>query len=911
MNKVLILGSMFCILLNSFAIAGAKEPYPLNGNVGNGDSIVTDASLVTSPLLLEDGSEAQVVSNGTIQSPIIEEFDDPNIFTSTNPERVYISNGLVHWNVSRSAGKQFVYREIPRFSGDVKLTVRGQVNSWTNNCFVHAGIGDRLKEPPENEHQVQLAVKIGYIGGGCGPDRPNTPPGAVVMGSGVDLDMYEPSRCNYSGNWLRINPGVPYTAELTVAGEDATLTVPEVGTSTGTRIYNGEFSLLFVGLSDAFDSPSCSGTIDSIIIEPLGNQAPILTVDKPTITPDEGTIAKNSGTVTASSGSPVTLSPSIGKVDLLENGVWEWSYTTTDGPDETQTVTINAVDNLGNSGQVSFDMIVNNVAPTVQADLDGTVLLGTTYYGLGSFTDPGNDEWTATYNFGDNTSDRAKEPLGKEYYLSHQYIDPGTYSLEVEVADDDGGTGNLDGVVHVLAPQEVIERLIDQLNEPSWARRLNHGQRKLLTKKLSSAKRYLENGNKRAAISVLEAFIDTVTDLVRSKRYREPLINQTRLIISSLLRQELRYYAKSRYFPKWKTRMLIGTSVVDWQDEPFFSNDVDYHETLGTQFNSLTPESTFKMGHLLCSPTISDPCPAMFTNPEEVRNIDFKEKINFSKADQVVEIAIENGMYVRGHTLVWGDHLPEWLTNVDWTGNEIYLKEFLEKYIQVVVSHFEEKYPGRVIAWDVVNEAIDATGESPFYSYRDNFWYQKLGADYIPLSFKAAREAAGSNVALFYNDYDWEGLGDKSAAVARFVRDLVNSDMPIDGVGMQMHVSLDNYPSSSSLEKYINKLGRFGLQVQITEMDVRIAKSTQYPTLSQKFEAQAKVYGEVLRACLNTNACTGFTMWGLTDRYSWIYNNKAFDGEPWPDFPVEQPLIFDYYYNPKPAYFALLYELGH
>jgi hypothetical protein len=203
--------------------------------------------------------------------PIFEEFENPEIFTSTDPDSVYISDGLVFWDISRSAGQQFVYREIPRFSGDVKLTVRGQVNSWTNNCFVHAGIGDRLKEPPENEHLVELAVKIGFIGGGCGSDEPNSPPGAVVMASGVELDMYEPSICIYTGNWLRIDPGVPYSAELTVAGEKAILNVLGVGTSTGTRIYNDDFSLLYVGLSDAGDWPGCSGTIDSVVIEPLDN----------------------------------------------------------------------------------------------------------------------------------------------------------------------------------------------------------------------------------------------------------------------------------------------------------------------------------------------------------------------------------------------------------------------------------------------------------------------------------------------------------------------------------------------------------------------------------------------------------------------------------------------------------------
>ena len=122
--------------------------------------------------------------------PLVEEFDTSEGFTSTSPG-VYIADGQVHWNVSRSpAGyKQYIYRSIPAFTGDVRLTVRGQVKSYNNNCQIRAGIGD-------DPHGI--SINFGFYGGGCRTHGP------VVMANGVSLDYHE-SYCNFTGNWLWIN----------------------------------------------------------------------------------------------------------------------------------------------------------------------------------------------------------------------------------------------------------------------------------------------------------------------------------------------------------------------------------------------------------------------------------------------------------------------------------------------------------------------------------------------------------------------------------------------------------------------------------------------------------------------------------------------------------------------------------
>jgi hypothetical protein len=201
---------------------------------------------------------------------LVEHFNGTNPFTQT-VGTVYISDGWVHWHVSRSGGIQYVYRRIPSFSGDVRLIVRGQVDGWTNNCRVRVGIGRKLNEVGESEHTTGISVNFGFIGGGCGPIQPTLPPGPVVDGSGAtDWDFGEgPQACDYWGNWLRIDAGTPYEAEFTIDEGTVTLTVPGIGTATATPYYNGPYDILFVGNTGHGDWPECWGKIDYVLIEPL------------------------------------------------------------------------------------------------------------------------------------------------------------------------------------------------------------------------------------------------------------------------------------------------------------------------------------------------------------------------------------------------------------------------------------------------------------------------------------------------------------------------------------------------------------------------------------------------------------------------------------------------------------------
>ncbi len=284
-----------------------------------------------------------------------------------------------------------------------------------------------------------------------------------------------------------------------------------------------------------------------------------------------------------------------------------------------------------------------------------------------------------------------------------------------------------------------------------------------------------------------------------------------------------------------------------------------YAQTLRREFSMLTPENAMKFG-----PLHPDP-----------------DRYNFADADAIIAFAKANAMQVRAHTLVWHEELPRWLTERTVTREDLMAN--LRQHILTVVG----RYRGRVVAWDVVNEAMADSG-----SLRDTIWLRGIGPDYIDLAFRWAHEA-DPKARLFYNDYGGEGLGRKSDAIYALVRSLQTRGVPIHGVGLQTHIRLESFPALRDVAANMNRLAALKLEVHITEMDVRIKG----PVTEEALAAQARIYRDTLGVCLSVKNCKAFVLWGFTDRHSWI--PQFFPG--W-----GTALIFDESYRPKPAYTALM-----
>lgn len=292
--------------------------------------------------------------------------------------------------------------------------------------------------------------------------------------------------------------------------------------------------------------------------------------------------------------------------------------------------------------------------------------------------------------------------------------------------------------------------------------------------------------------------------------------------------------------------------------------NIPYAQLISQQFNLLAPENAMKWERVQPAP----------------------DRFDFREADALVSFAEKHQMSVYGHALVWHHQLPEWIAQGNYS-RERWI-QILCRHVKTVVHHFR----GRVLAWDVVNEAMADEG-----SLYQNLWLEKIGPDYIPMAFQWAHEADPEAI-LVYNDHSAEGMNPKSQAIYMLVKNLVEQGVPIHAVGLQMHINLFNPPSATDLATNMQRLAKLGLQAHITEMDVRIQYGKQ--SVEEKLTLQAGIYSDIMTVCLQQPNCRFFSTWGASDRYSWI---PGITGKP------DAPLLFDESGLPKPAYYALIEAL--
>jgi endo-1,4-beta-xylanase len=286
-----------------------------------------------------------------------------------------------------------------------------------------------------------------------------------------------------------------------------------------------------------------------------------------------------------------------------------------------------------------------------------------------------------------------------------------------------------------------------------------------------------------------------------------------------------------------------------------------FRSILGREFSVLTPENDMKFDHVHPAPTT----------------------YYFAGADSLVAFAQQNQMAVRGHTLVWHQQLPKWITSGP-SGVDEATQQLID-HITTVVSHFK----GKVFAWDVVNEALNDDG-----SLRSSYWFDHIGRAYLEIAFRTAR-AADADVALFYNDYNIEGIGPKSDSVYAMVKGFLARGVPINGVGLQAHFTLNGVPST--LGANIARFAALGLKVHITELDVRVP----VPSTTASLTAQAQNYHDVVATCIQNKGCELVTTWGFTDKDSWVPSTFPGFGDALP---------WDNVFGRKPAYTSIYNALA-
>lgn len=315
-------------------------------------------------------------------------------------------------------------------------------------------------------------------------------------------------------------------------------------------------------------------------------------------------------------------------------------------------------------------------------------------------------------------------------------------------------------------------------------------------------------------------------------------------------------------------------------------------EVVLDHFNSMTCGNEMKPDSLLdregCVTVGTEECPVL----------------NFKSCDAMLQFCMDNGIKMRGHTLVWHSQTPDWFFMEGYSNKKdavMVSKEVMlarmENYIRQVMEYVNTNYPGVVYAWDVVNEAIlPGDGDENGMRVQDSMWYKCVGPEFVEKAFEYARKYAEPDQKLFYNDFNTYEVA-KRQAIIKLV-EKVQAQGNIDGIGMQSHIGMSS-PTLDDFETTIRKFAETGLEIQITELDINLDSNSEEDLMKEGTRYKRVFF--MLKNLVDTGAAniTNVTIWGLTDERSWL--NK--DG-------LRYPLLFSQFLETKPAFWGILQDEG-
>lgn len=282
---------------------------------------------------------------------------------------------------------------------------------------------------------------------------------------------------------------------------------------------------------------------------------------------------------------------------------------------------------------------------------------------------------------------------------------------------------------------------------------------------------------------------------------------------------------------------------------PNYLADPDFRRILSEQFNSLHAENEMKY---------------QFIEPR-------KGIFDFTGPDRLVRFAKRHGMQVKGHALISSCCNPQYL--VKKVDEPAAFRALMAEHITTIMK----RYKGKMDRWDVVVEPLTTMGGQ---GLQHTDFYNALGPSYIAKSFRIAHRA-DPTAKLFINENLVESYPEKRAELYDLVDGLVARGVPIHGVALQMHETLQG-PPAGVITELADHFHAQGLTVSIAELDVHTLDPV----------TQAQIYGDVVSEALDAGI-RDISTWGFTDKhmYTWL--------------PGAKPLMFDEYYQPKPAYFAV------
>ncbi len=310
---------------------------------------------------------------------------------------------------------------------------------------------------------------------------------------------------------------------------------------------------------------------------------------------------------------------------------------------------------------------------------------------------------------------------------------------------------------------------------------------------------------------------------------------------------------------------FYGAAIAD----QVLATDHIFMDHVRTECGIVTGETAFKWGELRPKPDVW----------------------NWKPADALMAFASRRGIQVRGHTLLWHEHNPDWLVQELNPGNA---QSLLTAHIRAVTAHCRD----RLVHWDVVNEVLDPTANRPF-GLRDTIWSRAMGPDLLSVAFHACAESDPLPLRCINDyglDYTWPEHEKKRQDMLALLARMKAQGVPVQALGMQAHLEAGvNDLDPKRLAKFCADVAGLGLKIVITEFDVRDNRiAGDAATRDAAVASHARTY---LDAVLSCPAVMGMLSWGLSDRRTWLNDSLPRD-----DKQAQRPLPLDADFKRKPLW---------
>ena len=142
---------------------------------------------------------------------------------------------------------------------------------------------------------------------------------------------------------------------------------------------------------------------------------------------------------------------------------------------------------------------------------------------------------------------------------------------------------------------------------------------------------------------------------------------------------------------------------------------------------------------------------------------------------------------------------------------------------------------------------------------------------FVATDLKPNLVAPSRDLKALANLFFWQAPGLKSNATQRLVRELQARNIQIDGVGLESHFASGDTPSQKAQESNMRALTDLGVEVAVTELDVK----RPVPATDKDIHQQSRDFYSTVAACMAVEKCIGITVWDFADDASWLQSKHS------------------------------------